>query len=180
MSSMAREVASMLTGRRVRDVLVPGWIDRDDSVPEFRPQPLVVWLRLDEGLVRLASEGQYDHLTARRVTAADWSDVELLAEAEDEVVLASYGEQLFGDGRDEWNCTAVRAYVSGPRHAGGTRTPVIRGLALDFAGGRSLFLDPAWTFGIRMGNRADEADWVVKHGGDTVLESLRPPVPAHG
>ncbi|MFP1629226.1 hypothetical protein ACLB9X_29570 [Streptomyces sp. 5K101] len=180
MGSMAREVAGMLTGRHVRDVLVPGWIDRDDSVPEFRPQPMVVWLRLDEGLVRLASEGQYDHLTARRVTGADWSDVALLAEAEDEVVLASYGEQLFGDGRDEWSCTAVRAYVSGARRGDSTGTPVIRGLALDFAGGRSLFLDPAWTFGIRMGNRADEADWVAKHGGDTVLESLRPPVPAHG
>ncbi|MFF8842701.1 hypothetical protein ACF08N_08180 [Streptomyces sp. NPDC015127] len=181
MSSMAREVAGMLTGRHVRDVLVPGWIDRDDAVPEFRPQPLVVWLRLDEGLVRFASEGQYDHLTALRVTAADWSDVGLLAEAEDEVVLASYGEQLFGDGRDEWGCTAVRAYLSGTGRAGGTGTPapVIRGLALDFAGGHSLFLDPAWTFGIRLGNRADEADWVAKYGGDSVLQSLRPAVPVH-
>ncbi|MFI2370901.1 hypothetical protein [Streptomyces sp. NPDC018833] len=183
MSTRAREVAGMVAGRRLRDVLVPGWIDRDDDVPEFRPQPLVVWLRLDEGLVRFASEGQYDHLTARQVTAADWADVELLAEAEDEVVLASCGEQLFGDGRDEWSCTAVRAYVSGVRAgtatSAGAPAPVMRSLALDFTGGHSLFLDPAWTFGIRLGNKADEADWVAKHGNATVLEALRPAAQVH-
>ncbi|MFI2346745.1 hypothetical protein ACH492_06720 [Streptomyces sp. NPDC019443] len=169
MSSVARQVAEMLTGRRVRDVLVPGWIDRDDDLPEFRPQPLVLWLRLDQGLIRLASEGQFGHLAARPVTAAGWTDVDLLAEAEDEVVLASCGEQLFGDGRDQLTCTELRGY-------GGDAGTTI-GLALDFEGGHTLFLDPAWTFGIRMGNRADEARWVEEYGSDTVRETLVPGAP---
>ncbi|GAA2936431.1 hypothetical protein ACFPN0_21310 [Kitasatospora cinereorecta] len=166
MSSVARQVAEILAGNRVRDVLVPGWIDRDDELPEFRPQPLVLWLRLDQGLVRFASEGQFGHVSARAVPSAGWEDVELLAEAEDEVVLASCGEQLFGDGRDELSCTALRGYEG---DAGETIA-----LALDFEGGHILFLDPAWTFGIRMGNGADEARWVEKYGQGKAPEILVP------
>lgn len=103
-----RTVEAVLRDHRVHDVLVPGWIDRDDDLPEFRPQPMVVWLRLDEGLLRFESQGQYDRLGASRVPGVDWADIELLAEAEDEVIVASFGEQLFGDGRDALRCAAAR------------------------------------------------------------------------
>lgn len=105
-----RTVEAALRDHRVRDVLVPGWIDRDDDLPEFRPQPMAVWLRLDEGLLRFESQGQYDRLGASRVPGVHWADIELLAEAEDEVIVASFGEQLFGDGRDALRCTRLRAY----------------------------------------------------------------------
>ncbi|MGW2557662.1 hypothetical protein ACWCXB_00165 [Streptomyces sp. NPDC001514] len=160
--SVGHAVAAVLREHRVRDVLVPGWIDRDDKIPEFRPQPLVVWLRLDDGLLRFASVGGHGGLASERVAAVRWDDVELLVEAEDEVVVASYGEQLFGDGRDELRCTALRAYVT----AEGATTC----LALDFEGSYTLFLDPTWTFGIRTGNEADEQRWVDSYGGGAAAE----------
>ncbi|WP_406326465.1 hypothetical protein OG784_25185 [Streptomyces sp. NBC_01617] len=153
-----RTVEAALRDHRVRDVLVPGRIDRDDDLPEFRPQPMVVWLRLDEGLLRFESQGQYDRLDASRVPGVDWADIELLAEAEDEVIVASFGEQLFGDGRDALRCTRLRAYRTS---AGADCTC----LALDLEGGRTLFLDPTWTFGIKVGNEADEQRWLELHGG---------------
>ncbi|MDF6044571.1 hypothetical protein LRD69_20980 [Streptomyces sp. JH14] len=154
-----RTAEAVLRDHRVRDVLVPGWIDRDDDLPEFRPQPLVVWLRLDggQGLLRFASQGQYARLGVSLVPGVDWADVELLAEAEDEVIVASCGEQLFGDGRDELRCTRLRAY----RTSAGTDCTC---LALDFEGGRTLFLDPTWPFGIKVGNEADEQRWLKRYG----------------
>lgn len=154
MSGVTSEVAKSLSGRRLLDVLVPGWIDRDSNIPEFRPQPIVLWLRLDRGLVRLTSESQYDHLTARQEDLAEWSDIELLMRAEDEIALASCAEQLFGDGWGELACVTVRGYET----MGGTTST----LAIDFDGGNTLFLDPSWTFGIRMGHGADEANWLEK------------------
>lgn len=149
----------VLRDHPVRDVLVPGLLDRDEDVAEFRPQPLAVWLRLDEGLLRFASAGQYDHLDTAQVHAVEWDGIELLAEAEEEVIVASYGEQLFGDGRDELRCTRLRAYRA--RGAGAT---VCTCLALDFEGGHTLFLDPTWTFGIRIGNASDERRWLDLYG----------------
>ncbi|MFG3135160.1 hypothetical protein ACGFZA_02935 [Streptomyces sp. NPDC048211] len=143
----------------VRDVLVPGLLDRDGEFPEFRPQPLVVWLRLDEGLLRFESAGQYDRLDTASVPGVEWDGVELLAEAEDEVIVASYGEQLFGDGRDALRCTRLRVY-----RVPGADDTACTCLALDFEGGHTLFLDPSWTFGIRIGNASDEQRWLTLYG----------------
>ncbi|PVE12051.1 hypothetical protein [Streptomyces scopuliridis] len=156
MSSQWRPVEEALRAHHVRDVLVPGWIDRDGDVPEFRPQPMVVWLRLDDGFLRFESAGQYDRLASARVPAVSWADIGVLADAEDEVIVASYGEQLFGDGRSEWRCTRIRVYPGGGAEC--------RCLALDFEGGHTLFLDPTWTFGIRLGNEAQEKCWVELYG----------------
>lgn len=155
-----RTAGDALREHPVRDVLVPGWIDRDDELPEFRPQPLAVWLRLDEGLLRFESVGQRDRLDTAVVRSVGWDGIELLAEAEDEVIVASYGEQLFGDGRDELRCTQLRAHRSP-----GADDTVVSCLALDFEGGHTLFLDPAWAFGIRLGNGSDEQRWLRLNGG---------------
>lgn len=145
----------VLRDHPVRDVLLPGFLDRDDDVPEFRPQPLVVWLRLDEGLLRFESVGQFDRLDTTAVDGIDWSGIGLLADAEEEVMVASCGEQLFGDGRDELRCTRLRVY-----RAPGADDTVCTCLALDFEGGHTLFLDPTWTFGIRVGKGSDEQRWL--------------------
>lgn len=164
MVSVTSEVAKFLSGRRLQDVLIPGWIDRDSDFPEFRPQPMVLWLRLDQGLVRLACEGQYDHLTARQESSAEWSDIELLMQAEDEIALASCMEQLFGDSWEELAWATVRGYET----AGGTTSA----LAIDFEGGNTLFLDPSWTFGIRMGNKTDEAKWAEHSANGHTLHAI--------
>lgn len=154
-----RTAEKALRDHPVRDVLIPGFLDRDDDVPEFRPQPLAVWLRLDEGLLRFESVGQYDHLDTTSADAVAWDDMEPFADAEEEVMVASCGEQLFGDGRDELRCTRLRVY-----RAPGAADTVCTCLALDFEGGHTLFLDPTWTFGIRIGNASDEQRWLKLYG----------------
>ncbi|RII20758.1 hypothetical protein DSC45_02840 [Streptomyces sp. YIM 130001] len=149
----------VLRDRVVTDVLVPGWADRDGLFVEFRPQPEVVWLQLDEGVLRLRSVGQYDALEIREAERVDWSDIEFLDEAEDEVMVASWGEQFFGDGFEQLRCLEARAYET----AAGNWPKC---LALEFEGANTLFFDPTWVFGIRIGRLSDEEFWRRQHGPD--------------
>ncbi|NGN67049.1 hypothetical protein G5C51_24465 [Streptomyces sp. A7024] len=164
-----KTVEEVLGASSVIDVLVPGWVDRDDVVPEFRPQPQVIWLRLPDGFLRLEAVEHAGNLVAHRVTELSWSDIPLLVAAEDEddigeVLVASYGEQLFGDGDGEQGarCVELRAYVRDADHS-------LVCLALDFTYQRTVFLDPTWTFGIRIGNEAGEQRWLERERDATAI-----------
>jgi len=154
-------VEDVLRQRYVTDVLIPGWIERDEEpVPMFRPQPVVVHVLLDEGALRLESVGQYDQLAVRVVDSVTVDGVELFErvkeETEDEIAFASHGEQLFGDSWSRLRCTTVRPYTdAGSNPAEG----VIKCLALELESRYWLFFDPTWTFGIRIGNAEDMRRW---------------------
>ncbi|MFI6561585.1 hypothetical protein [Streptomyces sp. NPDC050534] len=87
-------IEDVLRQRHVPDVLVPGFVDRDEvPVPVFRPQPLVVHVVLDAGVLRLESVGQYDQLAVRLVESVSLGGVEFFEtveeETDDEVAHAS-------------------------------------------------------------------------------------------
>lgn len=152
-------VEEVLGQRYVTDVLVPGRIDRDEAIPRFAPQPLVVFVLLDEGALRLESVGGYGHLEVRVVDSVVLDGVELFADIEeegDELALASQGEQLFGDSWQRLRCSTIRPFTdSGSNPAEG----VLKCLALELEFRYWLFFDPTWTFGIRIGNAEDMRRW---------------------
>lgn len=150
-------VEKALRQHRVSDVLVPGWIDREDDIPQFRPQPVVVYLCLDEGFLRLESTGSSDQLVVRVASAVELDGIELFEDVDDEVIVASCGEQLFGDGWEELRCTDVRYFTDSRSSAD---EGAIKCLFLELEGRYSLFFDPTWTFGIRVGNREDLLRWM--------------------
>ncbi|MHB9859386.1 hypothetical protein [Streptomyces sp. YIM S03343] len=159
-------VEEALRDQRVTDVLVPGRIDRDDAITRFTPQPLVVFVVLDEGALRLESVGQYNHLDVRYVDAIDLDGIELfeaVREEGDEVALASLGEQLFGDGWDRLRCTSLRRFTD----TGVQPDPEegeLKCLALELESHFWVFFDPTWTFGIRIGNAEDMRRWEREYG----------------
>ncbi|MEU6255541.1 hypothetical protein [Streptomyces sp. NPDC047043] len=159
-------VEEVLRQRYVTDVLVPGRIDRDGTIPWFAPQPLVVFVLLDEGALRLESVGGYGCLEVRVVDSVTLDGVELFAdieEAGDELALAlaSQGEQLFGDSWERLRCTTVRPFTgAGSNPAEG----VLKCLALELESRYWLFFDPTWTFGIRIGNAEDMRRWEQENG----------------
>ena len=154
-------VEEALREQRVTDVLVPGRIDRDDAITRFTPQPLVVFVVLDEGALRLESVGQYDHLDIRYVDTVTLDGVELFEDVKeegDEVALASLCEQLFGDGWDRLRCTSVRRFTE----TGVQEEPKegeLKCLALELESHFWVFFDPTWTFGIRIGNADAMRRW---------------------
>lgn len=154
----------VLRQRKVTDVLVPGRIDRDETIPWFAPQPLVVFVLLDEGALRLESVGGYGYLEVRVVDSVTLDGVELFADIQeegDELALASQGEQLFGDSWERLRCTGIRPYTdAGANPAKG----VLKCLALELESRYWLFFDPTWTFGIRIGNAEDMRRWEREYG----------------
>ncbi|WP_427920237.1 hypothetical protein [Streptomyces sp. cg40] len=153
-------VEDVLLHRYVTDVLVPGRVDRDDEpIAVFRPQPLVVFVRLDDGALRLESVGGFGQLEVRVVDSVTLAGVELFAiieEEGDEIALASQGEQLFGDGWDRLRCTTVRPFMDvGSKPEEG----LVKCLALELESRYWLFFDPTWPFGIRVGNAEDMRRW---------------------
>jgi hypothetical protein len=160
-------VEDVLRERCVTDVLVPGRIDQDETVggiPRFVPQPLVVFVELDVGALRLESAGQYGRLDVDVVDTVSLAGVELfdaLAEEGDELALSSQGEQLFGDGWTRLRCTTVRPYW---RPGPGADEEVLTCLALELEARHWLFADPTWPFGIKIGNAEDMRRWERDYG----------------
>jgi hypothetical protein len=158
------DIEAALRSRRVTDVLVPGHIDRDDRFPRFAPLPLVVFVQLDEGALRLESAGQYAYLDARLVDGPTLTGVPFLTDFEeegDETAFASLGDQLWGDGWTGPRCTDVRLL----RAARPTADPAhVTCLALQLEDRFWLFFDPTWTFGIKVGNAEDLRRWEQDYG----------------
>ena len=148
----------------VTDVLVPGRIDRDETIPRFAPQPLVVFVLLDDGALRMESVGGYGQLEVRVVDSVTLGGVELFAVIEedgDELALASQGEQLFGDGWQRLRCTTVRPFMdTGSKPEEGW----VKCLGLELESRYWLFFDPTWPFGIRIGNAEDMRRWERDYG----------------
>ncbi|MET7680321.1 hypothetical protein [Streptomyces sp. NPDC005423] len=161
-------IEDALRDRYVTDVLVPGRIDQDETVAgiaRFVPQPLVVFVELDEGALRLESAGQYGRLDAELVDAVSLAGVDLfeaIAEEGDELALSSQGEQLFGDGWTRLRCTTVRPYPR-PGAGLGPGDSALTCLALELESRHWLFFDPGWPFGIRIGNAEDMRRWEQDH-----------------
>ncbi|MEU1268164.1 hypothetical protein [Streptomyces sp. NPDC005799] len=152
-------VEEILRQRYVTDVLVPGRIDREERIPRFAPQPLVVFVVLDVGALRLESVGGHGQLGVRVVESVALDGLELFAAIEeegDELALASHGEQLFGDSWDRLRCTTVHPFTD---TASKPDEGVIKCLAIELESRYWLFFDPTWPFGIRIGNAEDMRRW---------------------
>jgi len=88
-------VLSDLVGAHLRDVVVPGYIERDRKVPELDVFPTMVYLVLDQGLVE-AKQVRGGGGVQFRSVAAVTAPVQL-TDAEEEVGYASLGRLLLDD-----------------------------------------------------------------------------------
>lgn len=157
-------VEEILRRRYVTDVLVPGRIDREERITRFAPQPLIVFVVLDVGALRLESVGGNGQLAVRVVESVSLDGLELFAAIEeegDELALASHGEQLFGDSWDRLRCTTVHPFTD---TASKPDEGVIKCLAIELESRYWLFFDPTWPFGIRIGNAEDMRRWEREYG----------------
>jgi hypothetical protein len=165
------DVETILRQRCVTDVLVAGYIERDGALPLFKPATVVVFVVLDEGVLRLETLSDEAQLTARVVDAVSLDGIEFFRDFEeetgDEPALASYSEQLLGDGWNRLRCTATRAFTDS---RSSPETGVLKALGLELGSRYWLFFDPVCFFGMRIGKVEDMRRWEREYGEEGVAE----------
>jgi hypothetical protein len=107
----------------------------------------------------MESVGQFDQLKITAETEMSLA-LSIFEDVEGEVMVASFGEQLFGDGRQEFQCTGVRYFSdAGSRINEG----IVKCLSIELEESVLLFIDPTWSFGIKLGKSEDMKQWIVNH-----------------
>jgi hypothetical protein len=163
-----REILDALQGRLLMDVLVPGYIDRWEGPPEFRAVPYQVYLRLDEGYLRMDEIGQFDQLKLSLVDEIALGDVGIDEEDQGEAVLASYEWMLLTYGSVEPRCTRFRYWAderSEPDQA------IVKCAEFEVENTDIVFADPTWHFGILVGGADRSRVWQESYFKDA--ENMR-------
>ncbi|MEU7180075.1 MULTISPECIES: hypothetical protein [Streptomyces] len=138
-------VFASLAARKAWDIRLPGFIDREDTVPRFTPLADTAYVALDKGYLRLESTGNFGQLAMRIVAAPGFPKV--LEEEEEEFSLASYGHLFFADAHSDFRITRIRYALNGESTPGrGT----VRCAEFEFEHTWPLFVDPGYHFGIRL------------------------------
>jgi hypothetical protein len=144
--SFLESLFSSLAGERVSDVLVQGYIDRDNAVPRFVPLADVWYLALDSGFLQLKSYGYEGQLTMRLVSGME-SPEELVGEDE-EFAVASHGDLFFDTAGPSLPITKIR-YATTERSD--LESGIVRLVEFELFGSQRIVADPMWHFGIRPG-----------------------------
>jgi len=155
--ALDRKVARLLEQQRLTDILIPGTLPVTGTVPRrLQPYAETIYLKFSERYLRCDSVHQYSEL---RLTVTDEISLDVPMDEDDELATASMFEQLIGDGYDAIFCTSLRCYIEVAPVSGETR---ILSAALSLESNTLLFIDPAQTFGIRIGG-PDQRDRWLKH-----------------
>jgi len=145
--SIELPVLRELVGARVRDVVVPGYIERDQKVPELEVFSSVVYLMLDQGLVEAEQVGAGGGVQLRLVTGVT-APVKLTDMGE-EVGYVSLDRLLLDD-----------SLVTGARYATGRNVDpnqgIVRAAEFELGGTLRLVLDPMTLLGLELGVRRPE------------------------
>lgn len=153
-------VLSDVVGARLRDVVVPGYIERERKVPELRVFPTRVYLDLDRGLVETEQVRGGGGIQFRPVSGMT-APVQL-TEDDDEVGYVSLAPLLL----DDSPVTGAR-YATGPDADPGQG--IVRAAEFQLGDTLRLVLDPMTLLGLELGVRrpepAGESETIEVTGG---------------
>ncbi|MFH9741510.1 hypothetical protein ACH4MA_27965 [Streptomyces roseolus] len=171
---MSDSLFDRLGRARVRDVLVPGYIDRDAERPVFKPFPVSVHLELEDGFAELATVRDEGRMTLGFVDEPGVP--EALLDDEDEFCLDSRGLDVLSEGYDALRVTRIRGVVpAGSPSGAGEPGTQYECLEFCFEDTSYLFVDPGHSLGIRLGGEgAYDRLMALNAGRPTGLAPGRP------
>lgn len=138
----------------VEDVFVMGYVDREPPEPVFQLFPTVVFLQTDRGYFRMDAQRLEGQLYLTRVDEMDL-DEKLLDEPTIEPMVGRLTPFYFGESNSP-RLLGVTCYAddcSRPDEG------MVRAAEFHLEFENSLFVDPAWSLGIRLGGRAMADEW---------------------
>lgn len=161
---------SILKNGLVTDVLVPGYIEREDSPPRFQPWTTTAYLMFDDVAIRFDSVQNYSQLQLS--VAYEIAIPDEIAREEEEFAITSYSHLFLGDAYASFRCTQVR-YLQDEFSDPGRG--VIRCGEFEFENSWPIFIDPQWHFGIRLGGSGVFDQWLESRATATAdLVTWRP------
>lgn len=151
-------LVSLLRQEVINNVLVTGYVDRSERIPQFRPVPDTVYLELGHGLLRMDAIGQYDQLKLSHVAEIALEDI--VVDEDDEPAVGSYERTFLTFGSTEPRCTGLRYWTDERSDPG---AGVVKCLGIEIDDVDTIFADPTWHFGIHLGTAEHLQRWRRDH-----------------
>lgn len=168
-ADMWRDVLKFLETARFTDLLFGGWMDRSGRFPVFRSFDFEVYLQAEAGLVKFASVNSSGGLRIRLVDELEF-DEDFLNDPDEEPAAGSAGVQYLG-GSDPVRCTALRLFTN---NESVPDEGVFRAAEMTFENNSTVFIDPFWIEGIRLGTGNTPDLWLAEHRSDWGLRLFGP------
>ena|SRR5215208_6439421 len=146
------ELVTTLKGTALSDILIPGFLDQEETPVRFRALPDAVYLDCEGTLIELQTVRTTGTM---RIALAEAVRAHPDLEEEMPPAVASLGQQLLNDTENSHPLTAIRLW----NVRGSEADLTCEALQLDLANGQQVFIDPTYHFGIRIGGTEQREIW---------------------
>ncbi|MEU8208834.1 hypothetical protein AB0B85_06485 [Micromonospora sp. NPDC049044] len=156
------KLLSSLAGSSLEDVHIPGFLDQVDGIGHFVPLAQQVYLVFGDRLLLLDSAERGGFLTLRIVTSIDVP--EALQGEEENFSVGAVGSLFMDNSGANLRLVKVRFALDSDHDPG---LESICAAEFCFSGGNTLFVDPLWHLGIRLGGAGAFDEWWLRAGGES-------------
>jgi hypothetical protein len=158
--AMWSDVLAFLQAAWFVDILLPGSVDRTGPFPAWQPLTLAfgVYLQAESGLVQFTSVDSNGGLRIRPASQVEYGE-DLRNDPEENLVAASGGASYF-TAPGPWRCTAMRLFTN---NESVPEDGIFRAAEMTFEDACTVFFDPFWTDGIRLGTGNAPDLWLAEH-----------------
>jgi hypothetical protein len=166
---MWSDVLAFLQTARFVDLLLPGWIDRTGPFPVHRPLTFDACLQAEDGLIQFTSVNSNGGLYIRLVDEIEYPE-DLRNDLDEELAAASVRAHYLAT-PDPVRCTAMRLFTN---NESVPEDGVFRAAEMTFEDTCTVFFDPCWTDGIRLGTGNTPDLWLAEHRSPRLQELFGP------
>lgn len=163
------DVLTFLETARFDDLLLPGWIDRTGPFPVHRPFTFDACLQAESGFIQFTSVNNNGGLHIRVTDEIEY-DEELRDDPEEELLAASVGAHYLS-ASSSVRCTAMRLFTN---NESVPNDGIFRAAEMTFEDTYTVFFDPFWIDGIRLGTGNTPDLWLAEHRSPRAQEVFGP------
>lgn len=166
---MWSKVLAFLETARFDDLLLPGWIDRTGPFPVHRPLTFDAYLQAESGLMQFTSVNNNGGLHIRMVDEIQYD--EAFRDDPEEELLAASVRAHYLSASGSVRCTAVRLFTD---NESVPEDGIFRAAEMTFEDTYTVFFDPFWIDGIRLGTGNTSDLWLAEHRSPRLREVFGP------
>lgn len=170
-AAMWSDVLAFLQTARFVDLLLPGSVDRTGPFPVCRPLTLAfgVYLQAESGLIQFMSVNSSGGLRIRLAGQIDY-DEDLRNDPGEDLVAARVGAHYLAAPGPR-RCTAMRLFTN---NESVPEDGIFRAAEMTFEDAGTVFFDPFWTDGVRLGTGNAPDLWLAEHRSPRLQELFGP------